>query len=157
LFLVTDPGLGVLGTAVTRSLRDAGAKVILDATGDDHSLLAAEANRFEADAFVALGTGAETGARCAYFSNQAFRSEGGHALATRLTEELRVVLDAVDEPIGRTYRLLRETRMAAVVCELAAREDAEAVAALVVRLPELSQALVTGVRRGIEDPLDASP
>lgn len=153
LFLVTDPGLGVLGTSVTRSLREAGARVILDATGDDLGTLATEANRFEADAVVALVTGSEAGCRCAYFANQTFRSEGGYALAARLTEELRVVLGEVDEPIGRTYRLLRETRMPAVVCELAARDDAEATASLVVRLPALSQSVVTGVRRGIEEPL----
>ena len=155
LFLVTDTGLAALGTSVARNLRDAGAKVILDATGDDHSLLAAEANRFEADAFVALVTGAESGVRCAYFSNQTFRSEGGFALATRLTEELRVALEGVEEPIGRTFRLLRETRMSAVVCELAARDDGAAVAALVVRMPALSQALVNGIRRGVESPIDS--
>ena len=71
-----------------------------------------------AEAFVALTTGAEPGARCAFFANNTFRSEGGHYLADQLTAALRTVLPAVDEPIGRTYRLLRETRMAAVVCEL---------------------------------------
>jgi N-acetylmuramoyl-L-alanine amidase len=155
LFLVTDPGLSVLGTSAARSLREAGARVVLDATGDDHSLLAAEANRFEADAFLALVIGSEPGCRCAYFSNQTFRSEGGFALAARLTEELRVVLDDIEEPIGRTYRLLRETRMAAVVCELAAADDSDGTASLVVRLPALSRALVDGLRRGIEEPLDS--
>jgi N-acetylmuramoyl-L-alanine amidase len=154
VFLVTDPGLAALGTSVARGLRDAGARVVFDATGADDSLLAAEANRFEADAFVALVAGADDGARCAYFSNQAFRSEGGYALAVRLTEELRAALDDVEEPVGRTYRLLRETRMTAVVCELAPRDDAAAVAGLVARLPALSRALIDGVRRGIEEPLD---
>jgi N-acetylmuramoyl-L-alanine amidase len=155
LFLVTDPGFAVLGNSVARALREAGARVILDSTGDDHGLLASEANRFEASTFVALVAGEEPGARCAYFSNQSFRSEGGHALATRLTQELKVVLDEVAEPIGRTYRLLRDTRMAAVVCELAPRDDAGAAAALVANLPRLARAIVTGIRRGIEEPLDA--
>ncbi len=46
------------------------------------------------------------------------------ASPTRLTESLRTVLDDVDEPVGRTYRFLRETRMTAVVCELVGRDEA---------------------------------
>jgi N-acetylmuramoyl-L-alanine amidase len=155
LFLVTDPGLAVLGGSIARSLREAGANVILDTTGDDHSILTAEANRFGADAFIALVAEAHDGVRCAYFSNQAFRSEGGHAFALRLTEELRATLDQVGEPVGRTYRLLRETRMAAVVCELLPPDDPQAAAALVPRLPALSRAIVMGIRRGIEEPISA--
>src|SRR5207247_1002097 len=63
------------------------------------------------------------GARCAYFANQTFRSEAGLCLAHGVTEMLRSVLPSVDEPAGRTYRLLRETRMAAVMCELFSRDE----------------------------------
>ena len=56
---------------------------MLDISGDEHGLLAAEANRFGADVFVALGTGDRTRRRCAYFANQTFRSEAGFCLATR--------------------------------------------------------------------------
>ena len=46
------------------------------------------------------------------------------ALATQLTEALRDGAPRRRRPVGRTYRLLRETRMAAVVCELCSRDDA---------------------------------
>ena len=46
------------------------------------------------------------------------------------------MLDDVDEPVGRTYRFLRETRMTAVVCELVGRDEADARSMLTARLPD---------------------
>ena len=66
------------------------------------------------------------------------------------------MLPVVDEPIGRTYRLLRETRMAAVVCELVGRDDAMRRPRCSTRLPDSPHALVDGIRRGVEEPVDAS-
>ena len=154
VFVAGDLGLAALTSAVATDLRRSGT-VVLDTSGEDPSFVAATANRFEAEAFVALTTGAEPGARCAFFANNTFRSEGGHYLADQLTAALRTVLPAVDEPIGRTYRLLRETRMAAVVCELVPREDADAMAALARQLPRVAHAIVDGVRRGVDEPVDA--
>ncbi len=155
VFVAGDLGVAALTGAVATGLRRSGAVVGLDASGEDPTFVAATANRFEAEAFVALTTGADPGARCAYFASNAFRSEGGYCLAERLTAALRTVLPAVDEPIGRTYRLLRETRMAAVVCELVGRDDANAMAVLAHDLPGVAQAIVDGVRRGVEEPVDA--
>jgi N-acetylmuramoyl-L-alanine amidase len=154
VFVAGDLGLAALTSTIAGHLRRGGA-LVLDTSGEDPSFVAATANRFEAEVFVALTTGAEHGARCAYFANNTFRSEGGHHLAEQLTGALRSVLPAVDEPVGRTYRLLRETRMAAVVCELATRGDADAMASLTRQLPLLAHAIVDGVRRGIEEPVDA--
>jgi hypothetical protein len=70
----------------------------------------------------------------------------------RLTESLRTAVDEVDEPIGRTYRFLRETRMTAVVCELVGRDDADGRSMLTARLPDMTRALVEGLRRGVEEP-----
>jgi N-acetylmuramoyl-L-alanine amidase len=154
VFVAGDLGLAALASAVANGLRRHGAIVGLDTSGEDPSLVAATANRFEAEAFVALTTGAEAGARCAFFASNAFRSEGGYCLAERLTISLRSVLPAVDEPVGRTYRLLRETRMAAVVCEVVPRDDATAMATLSRRLPAAADAIVDGVRRGVEEPVD---
>ena len=42
--------------------------------------------------------------------------------------------------------------MAAVVCELAERGDVEAMRRLVARAGDVGRAIVTGVRRGIEEP-----
>ncbi len=125
VFLAGDLGVAALATAVASGLRRRGAIVGLDTSGEDATLVAATANRFDAGAFLALTTGGDAGARCAYFANNAFRSEGGYCLAERLTVALRSVLPAVGAPEGRTYQLLRETRMAAVVCELTPRDDVE--------------------------------
>lgn len=152
LFVVVDPGLAALGDAVARGLREIGAVVALDATGQDPGLLAGEANRFGADVCLSLGSG-EPGVRCAYFATQQFRSEAGYAIAVRLTSALGRVVE-VDEPVGRAYRILRETRMAAVVVELFSPERPEAAAAISRRSPAIAAAIVDGIRRGVEEPLD---
>jgi N-acetylmuramoyl-L-alanine amidase len=156
LFLVVDPGLAALGAGFSRRLRDEGAVVVPDISGDEHEVLAAQANAFGADVCIAIGTGTEPGARCAYFANQTFRSEAGLGLARGVTETLRSVLPKVDEPAGRTYRLLRETRMAAVVCELFSRDEPTGAALLASCGPELAHALAVGVRKGIEEPIEVS-
>jgi N-acetylmuramoyl-L-alanine amidase len=156
LFLVVEPGLGALGAATRRRLVDEGATVAFDASGDDHTVLAAQANAFAADLCIAVVTGTEPGARCTYFSNQTFRSEGGLCVAHGITQRLRSVLAEVDEPSGRTYRLLRETRMAAVVCELLSRDDPAGATVLSSLGPELADALAVGIRLGIEQPLDSA-
>ncbi|MGH8978461.1 MAG: peptidoglycan-binding protein, partial [Acidimicrobiia bacterium] len=122
-FLVADPGLAVLVAEVARGLREHGAVVAVDASGPEAALAAAEANQFRADLFLALGTGATPGARCAYFATEHFRSEAGYAVAAQLTAALRDVITELEPPVGRTYQVLRETRMAAVLCELYSRDD----------------------------------
>jgi N-acetylmuramoyl-L-alanine amidase len=154
IFLVAEPALGELATSVSQALGTLGAVVGLDTSGDDPSVLTAEANRFGARAFVALTTSGETGVRCAYFANPTFHSEGGRCLALRTTESLRTVLSNVDEPIGRTYRFLRETRMAAVVCEIVGPDDGDVAMILKIGAPEIARALVEGIRRGVEEPSD---
>ena len=104
---------------------------------------------------LGAAAGTDLGARCAYFANQTFRSEAGLCLAHGITEQLRAVLPAVDEPVGRTFRLLRDTRMAAVVCDLFSRDEPGGAARLASRVPELASALAVGIRQGIEQPIDA--
>jgi hypothetical protein len=70
-----------------------------------------------------------------------------------LTEALRSVVDEVEDPVGRTYRFLRETRMTAVVCELVGHDETEARSLLTTRLPEVTRAIVEGFRRGLEEPV----
>jgi N-acetylmuramoyl-L-alanine amidase len=154
IFLVAEPEMIALATSVKNAMANLGGFVALDSSGDDPSVLTAHANNFDAGAFLALTNSGEPGVRCAYFSSGTFRSEGGFSLATRLTESLRTVVDQVDDPIGRTYRFLRETRMTAVVCELVGRDDADGRALLTARLPEMTRALVEGLRRGVEEPSD---
>lgn len=156
VFLVVEFGLAALGNGLARRLRTEGAIVVQDASGDDHDVLAAQANAFGADVCVAIGTGTEPGARCAYFANQTFRSEAGMFLAHGVTETLRAVLPRVDEPTGRTYRLLRETRMTAVMCELFSRDEPTGASLLASSGPDLARALTAGVRKGIEDPIEVA-
>ena len=157
VFLVAEPAMGALAHAVARAMGNLGGVVGLDTSGDDASVLSAEANRFRAGAFVALTNSGEPGVRCAYFASRSFRSEGGLCLALRLTESLRSIRDDVDEPVGRTYRFLRETRMTAVVCELVGRDQADARAMLTAGLPDVARALVEGFRRGLEEPRVEEP
>lgn len=157
VFLVAEPGLEVLAGEVARRLRAAGALVVLDVSGDDHRRLAEEANVFVADVCLALGSAPEPGVRCAYFATARFRSEAGYAIASQLAVALSEVLPGVEPPAGRSYVLLRETRMAAVVCELYCRDDAAGAMALAPLVPDLADAIVDGVRRGVEAPLDIAP
>jgi N-acetylmuramoyl-L-alanine amidase len=156
VFVAGDLEVASQTSAVATGLRHHNAVVGLDNSGEDPTFVATSANRFLAGAFVALVAGPDPAVRCAYFANDAFRSEGGYRLATRLTEAIAPVMPAIEPPIGRTYRLLRETRMAAVVCEILPRGDAAASSVLQHELPRLTNALVEGIRRGIEEPLDAS-
>jgi N-acetylmuramoyl-L-alanine amidase len=150
IFVASTPGLAVLAEQVARGLLDAGAAVVLDASGGDDSFVAAEANRYTAELFVALRSSAEPGCRCAYFASQRFSSDIGEAVATAISEELTGVLDPPADVSGRAYPLLRETRMPAVVCELVPDDDVEAMRRLVWRSGDAAHAVVRGVRRAVE-------
>ena len=53
---------------------------------------------------------------------------------------------------GKAYAVLRETRMAAVVCEVVPDGDVEAMRAVVARAGDVARAIVRGVRRAVESP-----
>ncbi len=153
IYLSTVPGLEVLGTVVERGLLDYGATVVYDAATFDDSEVAANANKFDAHVFLAIRLGEDGECRCAYFATTTFRSEGGYQLARAIQHELAgVIMPAAPEPFARTYPLLRETRMAAVVCELVQQGDLEAMRRLVHDVSVVGRAIVRGVRRGLEEP-----
>jgi N-acetylmuramoyl-L-alanine amidase len=156
VFITTAPGFEALGDAVCRGLAEAGAGALLDSAGSDDSTTAAAANQFGAALFLALraGTGDE-GCLCTYFSSGTFRSEAGFRVATAVQDELRGVLPTAPDPCGKAYGILRETRMAAVVCELVDQGDVTAMRNVVARAGDVSRAIVRGVRRGVEEPLDS--
>ena len=153
VYVMAAPGLHALGDAVTRGLTDAGAITVLDASGGDDSVVATAANRFEATLFLGLRPGTDPDCACSYFSSGSFRSEAGFRIAAALHGELAGVLDTGPEANGRSYGLLRETRMAAVVCELIEQGDVAAMRRLVARAGDVGRAVVRGVRRGVEQPL----
>ena len=134
-----------------------GAGAALDATGADDPVLAAEANRYAADLFLAFRPGDTPGCRCSYFESGRFRSEAGHAVAEAVSEELSPILGSEADVAGRAYAVLRETRMAAVICEPVAAADVDGMRALVVRGADVAHAVVRGVRRGVEQPPAVPP
>ncbi len=156
VFVAATPGFETLAGAVVHELLEAGAAAALDTSGASDTVLAAEANRYTADLFLAFRAGDTAGCRCSYYESGRFRSEAGHSVATAISAELAPVLGGDACVAGRTYAVLRETRMAAVICEPVAQVDVEAMRALVVRGAEVVHAVVRGVRRGIEQPSTSS-
>ena len=55
---------------------------------------------------------------------------------------------------GKAYVALRETKMAAVVCDVVPDDDVEAMRALVTNGAATAAAIVAGIRQAIEQPLD---
>ncbi len=154
VYLAAAPELHALADRVRRGLLEAGALAVLDTSGDDDSALAAAANRYEADLFFGLRPGNEPGCRCSYYESGRFRSEAGFRVATAVGAELAAVLGREPGVCGRTHTALRETRMAAVLCEPVARDDLAATRRLVTVGPDIATAIVRGVRRGVEEPPD---
>jgi N-acetylmuramoyl-L-alanine amidase len=156
IFLAVAPAFDELGNGVMRGLLEAGALAVLDSSGDDDSALAAAANRYEADLFFGLRPGAEPGCHCSYWESGQFRSEAGFRVAKSVSDELGATLaGAPVELCGRRHTALRETSMAAVLCEPVAADDAEGTRFLVTASEGVARALVIGIRRGIEEPVEA--
>ena len=152
VFVATTPGLAVVGDNVARGLNLARAIAVLDTSGDDDSVVARAANGFGADLYIGLALGSEPGARCAYFTTEGFRSEFGLLVAAELDHQLEAELEVPVELVGRAYPVLRETRMAAVICELAPAGDASALAGVMGRSGAVARAVVRGVRLAWERP-----
>ena len=156
VFIAVEPGLNALGRALAVELAGAGAETVLDVSGGPDSSLADAANTSAADVCLAVRTAdAALEGRCVYFEHRRYRSEAGHAVARRIDEELGPVLGKSPGPRGRADALLRETRMAAVLCEVAVRGDASSMGVVVTHAAEVARAIARGLRRGVEEPVDA--
>ncbi|HSO96882.1 MAG TPA: peptidoglycan-binding protein [Acidimicrobiia bacterium] len=151
VYVAAAPGLAVLGEQVTRGLLEAGSRALLDTSGADDSLLAIGANRFEADLFLGLRLGDDVGCHCAFFASGRFRSEAGHTIAHAIHDELDGLLPREVTVSGKAYAALRETRMAAVVCEVVPDGDVDAMRRLVADAHVIALAIVRGIRRAIEE------
>jgi N-acetylmuramoyl-L-alanine amidase len=149
VFVATPPGFSVVGDAVVRGLGAAHALAVLDSSGDDESLLARAANAFSADLCVCVRNTVDA-PHCLYFETPGFRSEAGLVAATAICDAIGPVLGLDLVVAGRAYPVLRETTMAAVVCELVPDGDATAFASVVRRSGDLGRAVVEGVRRAFE-------
>ena len=152
VFVTATPGFMALGETVARFLRQHGAEVVVDTSGTDDSSLAATANDYGAELFLAVRSGDQPGCRCAYFASGRFRSEAGYRVAIAVAEALGEVLATEAEAVGRTYGVLRETRMAAVVCELLQDGDVAAMRQVVANAAAVGRAILNGVRSSSEAP-----
>jgi N-acetylmuramoyl-L-alanine amidase len=98
-----------------------------------------------------LRLGDADGCHCAYFASGRFRSEGGHALAQAIHDQLVSRLGFDVDVSGKAYATLRETRMTAVVCEVVPDGDVEAMRRLVANARAVALAIVQGVRWAVEE------
>ncbi|MDQ3757562.1 MAG: peptidoglycan-binding protein, partial [Actinomycetota bacterium] len=112
-------GVGALAGAVARMLTGAGAVVSIT-QHPEPSEQAAEANAAGADVFVGfvldpLADGVST----AYYAGHRYESPAGRRLAELVQEHVPTALDLKDGGAhGMALRVLLETRMPAVLCEL---------------------------------------
>ncbi|CAB4962442.1 unannotated protein [freshwater metagenome] len=154
VFLATAPELSLLGGVIERHLVNMGVSVVADHNGTDDRTLIEEANRSEASIFISISLGDRPGSRVCYFESERYRSEAGYRMASAVSTELSSVLDDLDatSTSGRMLRVLRETKMAAVVIQPAGEHDAAETSVLVRRVEEIGLAIAAGVQRGIEKP-----
>jgi hypothetical protein len=157
VFVGVPPGLSAVGDAVVRGLGGAGAVAVLDSSGEDESMVARAANAFHADLCLWIRSTVDGEPHCLYFETAGFRSEGGVVAATAIRDSVVPVLGTDLAVAGRAYPILRETTMAAVVCELVPDGDGVALAGVVRRSGDLARAVVAGIRRAFEPTESAAP
>jgi N-acetylmuramoyl-L-alanine amidase len=140
-------GLASLADAVGRGLTDAGA-VIAVLHHPDGSVQAAQANAFNAEAYLGLALRDAAGSAASFYATEAFESLGGRRLAELVLAELTAVAaPAAGRATGMRLPVLRETRMPAIVCEF----GPPAVA--VERAAELARSLTAAFTRWVHDPV----
>lgn len=117
--IASEGGLGALVAAARRALVAVGAEPIV-IEHPDSSEQAALANNLDGDVFLglALVPGPAT-CTVAYYAGRGWASPAGRQLAEHLQERLPEVLAGACEVRGMATPVLTETKMPAVVCELA--------------------------------------
>jgi N-acetylmuramoyl-L-alanine amidase len=157
IYLAISLGFDQIGTPLRQGLERLRAQVMHDVSGADDHDLAARANRWGADLFLAVRAGDARHWEVAWFETATFRSERGHHTAQTIVDALaRVGGGSAVDPAGRAYTVLRETRMAAVVCAFAG-DDAARLARALARSAELGAAITEGVRRAFEEARISDP
>lgn len=114
-----EGGLDALVSALRRRLNTLGARG-LHLLHPDESQQAAMANAARADVFIGLKvlpTGSTS--RVAFYSGYRYESSGGKLLARYMACEIASVLEKEPAVAGMSIPALRETRMTAVLCEIA--------------------------------------
>ena len=116
---VSDGGEArVLTEAVGRLLRDRGAEVEVRHHPDEGAR-AQQANDFGAGVAVEVVVREDPSCSVAFYAREGYESAVGRRLAQMVCEAVAAGTDwVVDEPAGMRLRLLRDTRMPAIVVEL---------------------------------------
>jgi N-acetylmuramoyl-L-alanine amidase len=157
VYLAVALGFDQIGTPLRQGLERLRAQVMHDVSGADDHALATRANRWGADLLLAVRGGDATGCEVAWFETGTFRSERGCHTAHTIADALARVGAGIEiVPSGRAYTVLRETRMAAVVCAFAGA-DAGSLARALARSAELGAAVTDGVRRAFEEARTSDP
>jgi N-acetylmuramoyl-L-alanine amidase len=146
--LHADSSHRALTEALADALRTSNVDVLL-LLGDDDGAVARAANDAGADLIVAVREPEAPDHRLSYFGTNSFRSVGGHTHAHHLAVSLTAVLGPGSiEP--RTYSILRETRMAAMVLHLSLEHLEHLLTPGSPVSPGLIEAIVCGIRSGFE-------
>jgi N-acetylmuramoyl-L-alanine amidase len=157
VYLAVALGFDQIGTPLRQGLERLRAQVMHDVSGADDHDLAARANRWDADLFLAVRAGDSPAWEIAWFETGTFRSERGCHAAHAIADTLGQVGAGIGiEPAGRAYTVLRETRMAAVVCAFAG-DDAGSLARALAHSAEIGAAMTDGTRRAFEEALISDP
>ena len=157
VYLAIALGFDQIGTPLRQGLERLRAQVMHDVSGADDHDLAARANRWGADLFLAVRSGDTRAWEVASFESGTFRSERGCHAAHTIAEALASVGDDIEiTTVGRAYTALRETRMAAVICGFGGDTVPDLARAL-ARSAELGAAITDGTRRAFEEPRISDP
>lgn len=141
-------GLDALATGLGRALGDEGA-VVAALHHPDGSVLAADANTFEAEAYVGLSLRPGPACTMSYYASPGFESVGGRRLAELASAEVCETFgDDACSVRGMRLPVLRETVMPAVQLEIGMPRLAVEGAA------ELVGALVRAVVAWVDAPVD---
>jgi N-acetylmuramoyl-L-alanine amidase len=157
VYLAVALGFDQIGTPLRQGLERLRAQVMHDVSGAGDHELATRANRWDADLFLAVRAGDASAWEVASFESGTFCSERGRHTAAAIAGALTTIGGAAEiSTVGRAYTVLRETRMAAVVCAFGG-DDAADLAHALTHSAELGAAITDGVRRAFEEPRIGEP
>jgi len=115
-------GLSSIARALSRALREGGAKVM---STDEYeaAVQAAAANRYGATLYIGFEALPDKCSTISYFAVPTFESIGGRSFAKKVSSELAPIIDPPPVLQGMRLAVLRETRMPAVLCSLGPVRD----------------------------------
>lgn len=141
-------GLHAAATATAKALTKAGAEVVV-VSHPDQSEQATEANAAQADVYIGLHLDVDAqGCATAHYAGHHYVSPGGRGLALLVQAAIPVALGIPDRGVrGMALPVLKETRMAAVVCELGPPST------VVSRTAELAAGLTEALGQWVSAPI----